>query len=40
MRKDEFPLIDKYVANEINAVLEKIKAEIQKVIDKERDFIK
>ena len=29
MRKDEFPLIDKYVANEINAVLEKIKAEIE-----------
>ena len=29
MRKDEFPIIDKHVANEINAVLEQIMAEIQ-----------
>ena len=28
MRKDEFPIIDKHVKNEINAVLDKIIAEI------------
>lgn len=29
MRKDEFPIIEKYVQNEINAVLNKIRAEIE-----------
>ena len=29
MRKDEFPLIDKYVDQEINRVLEDIKADIE-----------
>lgn len=29
MRKDEFPIIEKHVQNEINAVLDKIRAEIQ-----------
>ena len=29
MRKDEFPIIDKHVKNEINAVLDKIRAEIE-----------
>ena len=33
MRKDEFPLIDKHVKNEINAVLNKIRAEITKIRD-------
>ena len=28
MRKDEFPIVDKYVEQEIKAVLEDIKAEI------------
>lgn len=28
MRRDEFPIIDKHVKNEINAVLDKIRAEI------------
>lgn len=30
MRKDEFPIIEKHVQNEINAVLDKIRAEIIK----------
>ena len=29
MRKDEFPIIEKHVQNEINAVLDKIRAEIE-----------
>ena len=29
MRRDEFPIIDIYVKNEINAVLDEIKAEIE-----------
>ena len=29
MRRDEFPLVDKHVKNEINAVLNKIRAEIK-----------
>ena len=33
MRKDEFPIIDKHVKNEINVVLDKIKAEIQENIE-------
>ena len=31
MRKDEFPIIDKHVKNEINAVLDKIRAEIERL---------
>jgi hypothetical protein len=31
MRKDEFPIIDKYVVQEINAVLDKIRAEIKQL---------
>ena len=30
MRRDEFPIIDKHVKSEINAVLDKIMAEIEK----------
>ena len=30
MRRDEFPIIDSYVKKEINAVLDKIRAEIIK----------
>ena len=30
MRRDEFPIIDSYVKKEINAVLDKIRAEIDK----------
>lgn len=33
MRKDEFPIIDKHVKNEINAVLDKIRAEIKFITD-------
>ena len=29
MRRDEFPLVDKHVKNEVNAVLDKIRAEIE-----------
>lgn len=29
MRKDEFPLIDKYTDNKVNDVLDKIRAEIK-----------
>lgn len=29
MRRDEFPIIDKYVKNEINTVLDKIRDEIR-----------
>lgn len=30
MRKDEFPIVDKFVKNSINEVLDKIKEEISK----------
>jgi hypothetical protein len=29
MRKDEFPIVDKFVKDSINEVLDKIRAEIQ-----------
>ena len=29
MRRDEFPIVDKHVKNEVNAVLDKIRAEIE-----------
>ena len=29
MRKDEFPIVDKFVKNSINDVLDKIRAEIK-----------
>ena len=29
MREDQFPMIDKYVKNKINTVLDKIRAEIE-----------
>ena len=32
MRRDEFPLVEKHVKNEVNAVLDKIRAEINEVI--------
>lgn len=32
MRKDEFPIIDKHVHNEINAVLEQIRDEVKQNI--------
>ena len=35
MRKDEFPIIDKHVKNEINVVLDKIRAEIEQAVDKQ-----
>lgn len=38
MRKDEFPIIDKHVQNEINAVLTKIKAEIDEKISHYEHF--
>ena len=31
MRRDEFPIIDSYVKKEINAVLDKISAEIEQL---------
>jgi hypothetical protein len=31
MRKDEFPIVDKFVKNSINAVLDKIRAEIEQI---------
>ena len=31
MRRDEFPLVDKHVKNEVNAVLDKIRAEIERI---------
>ena len=31
MRRDEFPIVDKHVQNEINAVLNKIRAEIEEL---------
>ena len=42
MRRDEFPIVDKHVKNEVNAVLDKIRAEIaeykdDKVIHLERN---
>ena len=33
MRKDEFPIIEKHVKNEINAVLDKMRAEITAKFD-------
>lgn len=30
MRKDEFPIVDKFVKDSINEVLDKIRAEIEK----------
>ena len=33
MRRDEFPIIDKHVQNEITAVLNKIRAEISEYKD-------
>ena len=38
MRRDEFPIIDKHVQNEINAVLAKIKAEIDEKISHYEHF--
>lgn len=41
MRRDEFPIIEKYVKGEINAVLDKIRAEIEqtaKDYDKFEDY--
>lgn len=38
MRKDEFPIIDKHVQNEVNAVLAKIKAEIDEKISHYEHF--
>lgn len=29
MRRDEFPIVDKYVQKQVNEVLDKIKAEIE-----------
>lgn len=37
MRKDEFPLIDKHVKNEINAVLDKIRAELHATAELHED---
>lgn len=36
MRRDEFPIVDKYVEKEINKVLEDIKAKIDQ---KQYDFM-
>lgn len=33
MRKDEFPIVDRHVKKEINAILDEIKAEIDLLID-------
>ncbi len=38
MRKDEFPIIDKYVGKSINEVLDKIKAEIRTLDDINPDY--
>ena len=42
MRRDEFPLVDKHVKNEVNAVLDNLRAEIyeykdDKIIHAERN---
>ena len=34
MRKDEFPIVDKFVKNSINDVLDKIRAEIDEQYDR------
>ena len=34
MRKDEFPVVDKYVKDSINEVLDKIRAEIDEQYDR------
>lgn len=33
MRKDEFPIVDKLVKDSINEVLDKIRAEIEEVVN-------
>ena len=38
MRRDEFPIVDKHVKNEVNAVLDKIRAEIRKLDDINPDY--
>lgn len=38
MRKDEFPIVDKVVKDSINEVLDKIRAEIQKLPDINPDY--
>ena len=35
MRKDEFPLIDAYADSKVNEVLDKIRAEIDKIYERE-----
>jgi hypothetical protein len=42
MRKDEFPIVDKFVKDSINAVLDKIRAEIDaaRFIDKDTKHCK
>lgn len=35
MRKDEFPLIDAYADSKVNEVLDKIRAEIDKIYNRE-----
>lgn len=37
MRKDEFPIVDKLVKDSINAVLDKIRAEIDSHCSDNRD---
>ena len=36
MRRDEFPIVDKYVQKQVNEVLDKIKAEIEPLPTKTR----
>jgi hypothetical protein len=38
MRKDEFPIVDKFVKDSINEVLDKIRTEIEKPLHDERCF--
>jgi hypothetical protein len=35
MRKDEFPLIDAYADSKVNEVLDKLRAEIDKIYERE-----
>ena len=36
MRKDEFPIVDKFVKYSINEVLDKIRAEIEEVVNENK----
>ena len=39
MRKDEFPIVDKFVKKSINEVLDKIRAEIEQLRSHKAQFL-